>query len=113
MAIDSVTLIKDIISAVSGVTKQDASTIENFAKMQLQDIAQQSVNFAVGLADHSIKDDEQQDFLDNIAEMTRSFANTLAGLMVVEAEKIWNAVVEVIWNTINTATGLTLSAPAF
>jgi hypothetical protein len=43
--------------------------------------------------------------------MTRSFVNTLAGLAVVTAEKLWNGIVGVLWGAINKATGLNLFPP--
>jgi hypothetical protein len=43
--------------------------------------------------------------------MARSFANTLAGLITVMIEQVWNAMVKVIWQAINTATGLALKIP--
>jgi hypothetical protein len=43
--------------------------------------------------------------------MARSFVNTLAGLVTVMAEEIWNAVVGAIWAAVNKATGLSLTVP--
>jgi hypothetical protein len=106
--IDPTQLVKDMEAAASGVIKQDVSTLRGFATQQVNAIAQQAVFVAEGIADGSIANDARDYFLNSLKEMARSFVNTLAGLVVVVIEQVWNAVVGVIWTAINEATGLGL-----
>jgi hypothetical protein len=109
--IDMQQLVNDMKTAASGVLNKDVSTLRGFAESQLTAIAQQTDNVAAGIADKSITPDLQDYFLDSLEEMARSFANTLAGLVSVLIEQVWNAVVGVIWKAINGATGLALAVP--
>jgi hypothetical protein len=109
--IDPDALAAQIESAMSATAKSDVSQLEGFSKEQLHDIAQQAATIAAGALDGSITGTLQTYFLQSLAELTRSFVNTLAGLAVVSAEEVWNAAVGVIWDAINKATGLALRAP--
>ena len=83
-----------------------------FSQAQLEAIANQAKLIAEGTIDGSI-DAEMRDYLlSQLAEMTRSFVNTLAGLSVVTAEKLWNGIVGALWGAIGKATGLNLTPPA-
>jgi hypothetical protein len=44
--------------------------------------------------------------------MAQNFVNTLQGLAKVTIEKVWNAMVGVLWGAIGTATGIDLPAIA-
>ena len=110
-SIDPGKLVSDIKVAASGIIGEDVTVIRGFAEQQLRAIAQQTEFVAEGIADGSIGDDTRDFFLDSLVEMARSFANTLAGLVSVTIEKVWNAVVGVIWTAINAATGLGLAIP--
>ncbi len=110
-ALDTNALVVSMQKAASGVLGKDVSTLRGFAQSQLQAIAQQSALVAAGVLDGSITPDLRDYFLDSLEEMARSFANTLAGLMTVVIEQVWNALVKTIWDAIGKATGLTLVAP--
>jgi hypothetical protein len=110
-SIDPAQLVKDMQAAASAVINKDVSTLRGFSTQQLNAIAQQAVYVAGGIADGSIPKDQQDYFLDSLEEMAKSFANTLAGLVTVLIEQVWNAVVGAIWSAINKATGLSLVVP--
>jgi hypothetical protein len=110
-AIDPSALASQIESAISQTAKTDISQLEGFSKTQLHAIAQQAATIAAGALDGSITGDTQAYLLKSLAELTRSFVNTLAGLAVISAEEVWNAAVGVIWGAINKATGLALTPP--
>jgi hypothetical protein len=110
-AIDLQTLVSDMQAAATSVIGKDVSVLRGFSQQQLQAIAQQSVFVAAGISDGSITDDTRDYFLDSIEEMAKSFANTLAGLVTVLVEQVWNAMVGAIWTAINKATGLALVVP--
>jgi len=110
-AIDPAALVTQLQAAATGVVGKDVTALRGFSVQQLNAIAQQSVFVAAGVADGSISADTRDYFLDSLEEMVRSFANTLAGLVTVMVEEVWNAMVGVIWAAINKATGLALAVP--
>ncbi|QDQ28861.1 hypothetical protein FNU76_22305 [Chitinimonas arctica] len=111
MAIDLDQLVSDITDAASAVINTDVSTLRGFSGRQVQAIAQQSVMVAAGIASGQITADTRDYFLDGLEDMALNFAKTLRGLLMVTVEKVWNAVVGVIWNAISVATGLALPQP--
>lgn len=105
-------LISDIKSAATGVLQTDVSTFRGFSERQVEAIAKQAEFVTAGIATGQITAETRDFFLDSIEDMTLSFARSLRGLLMVTIEKLWNAVVGVIWKAINTATGLALPVPA-
>ena len=74
-------------------------------------IAQQATLVAAGIASGQITSETQEFFLDSLEDMALSFAKTLRGLLTVTIEKVWNAIVGVLWNAISKAVNLTLPVP--
>jgi hypothetical protein len=111
MAIDIDSLLTDMLAAGKSVISHDLPTLQGFSDSQLKAIALQAAYVAAGVVDGSISGDMKDYFLDSLEEMVRSFVNTLAGLVTVMAEKLWNAIVGVIWSAINRVTGLALFVP--
>lgn len=110
-AIDPDALVAQMETAMTHAAKADISQLEGFSKAQLHDIAQQAATIAAGALDGSITGPTRDYFLQSLAELTRSFVNTLAGLAVISIEEVWNAAVGVIWGAINKAAGLALTPP--
>jgi hypothetical protein len=106
--IDINALINDMKLAASDVLDKDVTTLRGFSERQLKAIAQQSALLAQGIASGQVTDDTKDFFLDSLEDMAKNFANTLRGLMMVTIEKVWNAVVGVIWKAIESATGLVI-----
>lgn len=106
--IDINALINDMKLAASEVLDKDVTTLRGFSERQLKAIAQQSALLAQGIASGQVTDDTKDFFLDSLEDMAKNFANTLRGLMMVTIEKVWNAVVGVIWKAIEGATGLVI-----
>ncbi|TBA72901.1 hypothetical protein [Rhizobium ruizarguesonis] len=104
-------LASDMQKVATQIIGKDVSTLRGFTKQQLAAIAQQAALVAAGIADGSIAKDTQDFFLDSLEEMARSFVNTLAGLVSVIAEQVWNALVKVLWEAIGKATGISLVVP--
>jgi hypothetical protein len=50
-------------------------------------------------------------FLNTLAKMAENFARVIAGLVLITVEKIWNAIVGLLWDTLDDATGLVLPRP--
>ncbi len=104
-------LVTDMKAAASTILKADVSTFRGFSERQLQAIAKQTEFVARGIASGEITSETKDFFLDGLEDMALNFAKTLRGLVLVTVEKVWNALVGVIWKAISTATGLTLVAP--
>jgi hypothetical protein len=112
MAINLEQLVADMQAAASETLKTDVSTLRGFSERQLKAIGQQAQLVASGIASGQITEETREFFLDGLEDMALSFARTLRGLVLVTIEKVWNAVVNVLWAAISKATGLTLAAPA-
>lgn len=101
-------LVNDMKAAATDVLNKDVSTLRGFSERQLKAIAQQTALVAQGIASGQITDETKDFFLDSLEDMARNFANTLRGLMMVTVEKVWNAVVGVIWKAIEGVTGMVI-----
>jgi hypothetical protein len=110
--IDIEALVTDMKAAASEVLKADVSTLRGFSERQLKAIAQQAKLVAAGIAKKQITEETREFFLDSLEDMALNFAKTLRGLLMVTVEKVWNAVVGVIWSAISKATGLVLPKPS-
>ena len=110
--IDVSKLVDDIKAAASEVLEKDVTMLRGFSERQVKAIAQQTKLVTAGIASGQITDETREFFLDSLEDMALNFAKTLRGLLMVTVEKVWNAVVAVIWKTISTATGLALPAVA-
>jgi hypothetical protein len=111
MALDVGALVNDMLGAGKAVLGKDLKAMGGFSQQQLEAIARHANLIAQGTLDGSIDAEMRAYLLSSLEEMTRSFVNTLAGLAVVTAEKVWNGIVGVLWGAINKATGLNLFPP--
>lgn len=111
MAINLDQLVSDMKTAASGILNADVSTFRGFSERQLKAIAQQAELVATGIATKQITQETEQFFLDSLEDMVLSFAKTLRGLLIVTIEKVWNAIVGVLWNAISKAAGVVLPVP--
>jgi hypothetical protein len=110
-SIDVGQLVSDIKAAANGVLATDIVTVKGFSERQLQAIALQTHVVASGIATGNISPELQDFFLDSLKDMISSFTRVLKGLVAVTIEKIWNAVVGVVWSAISTAIGTALTVP--
>lgn len=101
-------LVGEIKTAVRGVLKTDIESVRGFSERQLHAIAKQSALVAAAINSGEIDEGEKDFFLDTIENMVRNFVNTLRGLMMVVLEKVWNAIVGVIWKAFDAAVGTVL-----
>jgi len=83
-----------------------------FQSEQVKALAKPTKLIAKGVKSGDIDDGLQEYFLDALADMALNFAQTLQGLLMVTIEKIWNAIVAVLWKAIDSATGIGLTAPS-
>lgn len=108
MTLDINELMKDIKDTVSGIIGKDVTTVRGFSSRQLTGIANQTSLVALGIGSGEITDFTRDFFLDQLVEMSRNFVNTLVGLLITTIERLWNAVVNVLWSAISKATGINL-----
>ena len=111
MAIGIDKLISDMKTAATQVLKTDVSTLRGFEERQMKAIAQQAAFVEAGILSGQITEETRDFFLDGLEEMTLNFVKTLRGLLMGTIEKVWNAVVGVIWKAIEASTGIVLRAP--
>lgn len=104
-------LVTDMKVAASAVLNTDVSALRGFSERQLKAIAQQAELVRIGIVTGQITEETREFFLDGIEDMALSFTRTLRGLLLVTVEKVWNAIVGVLWKAISTATGLALPMP--
>lgn len=112
MSIDVIQLMENMKNAASQVINQDIAVLRGFSERQLKALAKQAELIAKGVVSKDIDDDLRDFFLDSLEDMALNFAKTLRGLLMVTIEKVWNAVVGVLWGAISTATGIDLAAPS-
>ena len=106
--IDISELANNMKNAASSVLHKDVSTLRGFSDRQIKAIAQQTELVALGIASGQITEETREFFLDSLEDMVLNFAKTLRGLLMVTIEKVWNAVVGVIWKSFEAATGIAL-----
>lgn len=111
MVLDVNRLIEDIKNTASGILNKDVATVRGFSDRQLHGIATQAALVASGIASGQIDDSTREFFLDQLVELSKNFVSTLVGLMLATIERLWNAIVSVIWNAISHAANIQL--PAF
>lgn len=111
MSIDTAQLVIDMKAAASTELNADVSAFRGFSERQLEAIAKQTEFVAIGIASKQITEATKDYFLDAIEDMSLNFVRTLRGLLLASVEKVWNAIVGVIWKALSQATGLVLPVP--
>ena len=95
----------NIKTAAAGILQKDISTISGFSQAQLRALAKQAAWIAEATAKNELNEEERAFFLRNLADMARNFVKVLQGLAAITIEKLWNAVVDVLWGAIRGAAG--------
>jgi molybdopterin biosynthesis enzyme len=106
-------LVSDINAAVTGVLQKDVAVYEGYNQRQVQAMAQQTLWIAQASVAGQLTPDLREFFLKQLEDSALVFAKTLAGLAMITIEKVWNAVVGVLWSTVNTAISSVLPPPQF
>jgi len=106
-------LISDIKSAVTDVLGKDLTTYKTYSEDMVRGMAEQAKSIGLSYAAGLITADRRDSFLKDLANTAEVFAKTLVGLAMVTVEKVWNAVVGVLWKAINTAINAALPLPVF
>jgi hypothetical protein len=111
MSINIDQLMTEIKAVASGVINQDIAVLSGFSERQLKALAKQTELIASSMLSGEIDDDLQVFFLDSLKDMALNFVKTFQGLVMVTIEKVWNAIVGVLWGAISSVTGINLIAP--
>jgi hypothetical protein len=100
-------------AAVTKITKKDFPVLAEFADRQMKALADQGVWIAeaMRMGEFDGKDQLRDHFLNTLSEMTENFAKVLTALVLITVEKLWNALVKVLWDAINKATSVALPLP--
>ncbi|HHT00795.1 MAG TPA: hypothetical protein ENK73_08080 [Thiomicrospira sp.] len=104
MILETEPLILQIKQVSSDILGKDIETFKGFSERQLKAIAEQTVMVEMGIATGEITEATQEFFLKSIKELVKNFTETLKGLMLVTINKLYNAILDVIWTSIRTAT---------
>jgi len=110
-AIDIAGLTADIIRAANLQLGRDVSALEGFRRTQIEGLAQQAQRIVAAVANGHLSDADRDFFLDDLKQTTQDFASTLAGLRLIDIEKVWNAAVTTLWTAIGRAAQVALPKP--
>jgi len=111
--VDPAAIVAEVREAISGIVRKDATTIHGFSERQLNMLARQATLIARAEVEGEFRRNPElrEDFLANLSAMARNFAKALQGLAMVTVEKIWNAMVDILWKAIEGATTIRLPRP--
>lgn len=94
-------LIKEIKDVATNILEKDISTVRGFSERQIEAIAKQTLIIQSGVIAGEIDDELKNFFFDGLEAMAQNFINTLKGILKVTIEKIWNAIVDLLWDTVS------------
>jgi hypothetical protein len=98
-----VELMNEIKDVASSILEKDVSNVRGFSERQVRAIGKQTLIIQQGILSGDIDGDLKEFFFDGLEAMALNFVNTLKGILSVTIEKIWNAIVDALWNTIDAA----------
>lgn len=93
-------LIKEIKTVASNIIDKDIATVRGFSERQIEAIAKQTVIIQAGVLSGDIDDELKEFFLHGLEAMATNFVSTLKGILSVTIEKLWNAIVDLLWDAI-------------
>lgn len=111
MPVDVDALIGEIVQAAGAQLGKDVTTLTGFSREQVEGLARQAQLIAAAFASGHLSEADRDFFLDDLKQTTQDFANTLAGLAIVDIEKVWNTTVTILWSAIGTAAQVALPKP--
>jgi archaellum component FlaC len=110
--IDISKIISEIKNTGLATLEKDISTITGFSERQVTALAQQTKIVARGILTGEITKETREFFLKSLKEMAENFVRTLQGILDVLIDKFLNAVIGILWKTIETAVGFKLPSLA-
>src|SRR5690606_24049226 len=100
MADDVTTIITDIKNIDSDILEKDVSVVRGFSERQVEAIAKQTVLIQKVVVSGNIDEDLREFFLDSFDAMALNFMNTLKGTLAVTLEKLWTALVNLLYKAV-------------
>ena len=97
-------LISEIRDVASNILQKDVATVRGFSERQVEAITRQTIIIQQGVLLGEIDDDLKEFFLDGLEAMALNFVNTLKGILSITIEKVWNAIIDVLWKAIDSVT---------
>jgi hypothetical protein len=104
-------VIQDIVKGASDQIGKDVTSIAGFSQAQVEGLARQAQLIAAALASGHLNDADRDFFLEDLKRTAGDFARTVAGLIIVDIEKIWNSAVKALWDAIGKAAQVALPKP--
>jgi hypothetical protein len=106
--LDAQSLVTDILNALSASVGGDIKVFVPFAERQATALAKQAEWIAEETAAGQLTEDDRAWFLNDLATLSKNFAQVIAGLTALTIEKAWNAIVGAVWAAINAAVKSTI-----
>lgn len=96
------------------ILKKDGAAISAFGKRQLEALRDQAILVGEGILakDYEGREKLLKHHLHMLDVLAQNFALTCAGLAVITIERMWNALVGVIWDMLDKAAGFALPRPS-
>lgn len=99
-----VNIMNDIKDVASNIIEADIKTVRGFSERQVEAIAKQTYLIHKAIINGDIDEDLKEFFFDGLEAMSLSFVNTLKGILSVTIERVWNAIVDLLWKAISSLT---------
>ena len=109
--IDITALMADITKAATVQLGRDVTALEGFSHTQIEGLARQAQLIAAAVASGHLSDADRDFFLNDLKQTAQDFARILAGLSLIDIEKVWNAAVTTLWTAIGRAAQVALPKP--
>lgn len=104
-ALDVQQLAAELKKTATEILQKDITKMKGFSERQVKAISQQAVLITDGIKSGQITEETADFFSTSLDDMIKNFARTLKGLALLVIEKLWNALVNVVWGAINSAIG--------
>lgn len=90
-----------IVGALKGAVQPGVNIATSFVKNQTNGLAMQGALITEARLTGQITEQQFLRFNKQLKALTENFVRTLAHLFLITLQKAWNAVVDVLWGTIN------------
>lgn len=104
-------LLTKMLDAASTAIGDDINSIRTFSKQQATDIAALTIDIYDMIENDELDDTEREQYLRILRNLIDNLTHTIAALGQLTVEKALNAIVEVLWSTLDKATGFKLPRP--
>jgi hypothetical protein len=105
MGIDFTKLVKDILDAVKGVVDQGFRKIKTHIDAQVKRLAMRTKILAELRLSGELSETDFNDELEREKDLVKAIGMSVAALAIITLEKAWNAIVKVVWGTLNGVLG--------